>query len=934
MADFAAPAAEAALLTTKLFIPRPRAGQVLRPELVARLNRALRHGHKMLVVSAPPGFGKTTLLSAWLDNLQLSDSDPSLAAAQKSQTESTAVAWLSLDSGDNDPHQFLAYCLAALQTIEPGIGMDVALPLPAGSPSAQALITVLINQLARLPRDLIFVLDDFHLIEAPIIHDGLAFLLENLPARLRLVLASRSAMPFSLARLRGRGQLTELTAADLRFSPAEAAAFLSQTMGLSLSPDDVALLEEKTEGWIAGLQLAALSLHGRPQAEASGFIRAFSGSHRHIFDYLLEETLQRQPAAVQQFLLTTSLPDRLCGPLCDALLAASPAGSAASGAEMLARLEQANLFVLPLDAERRWYRYHHLFADLLRHRLAQSGRDAGPLHRAAADWFEQHGYFADAMRHALAAADVPRVLRLARQNAAPMLSRNELETLLSWLSALPAQLFKSRPGVSLLHAWATVLTGQLDAVEAHLQAAELAFEDNPGDAPPATIRGEVETLRGTVAYFRRDMDSAVVLYSRALNSLPPDNLYLRGGVIQSLGAAYSWLGRVSDAVQAFQQASVISQQTGQWPVNLIACWNLGQLWQEQGQLQRAADVYRDGLSLAAQLPAASREQMQPQLARLHLGLALPLLEWNQLDDAARQVTAGLKLAQARQDTVVPVLGLLLQSRLALHRQQFAAAQQAVQQAAELTRQAREPYFWGAQVEIWQARLWLAQGNLAAVARWAQERGLALSPPPAAIAYLQEGAYLVLARLLLAQADAPTAALSLSRPLAVAAHLLKLVAGAAQDSGRLERRLEAQLLQALVQQRLGQPEMALAALAESLRLGEPEGYTRIFISEGAALAPLLAEAARRKLAPAYTSALLAALNAERVAVQAQLLLEPLSERELEILRLIATGMSNKDLADELVLTVGTVKWHLNNIYGKLAVRSRTQAVAKARELGLV
>ncbi|GAB4425399.1 MAG: hypothetical protein Kow0031_04920 [Anaerolineae bacterium] len=329
MADFAA--AEAALLTTKLFIPRPRAGQVSRPELADRLNRALRLGHQLMVISAPPGFGKTTLLSEWLSERMKDEGGRRKDTSEDSFLHPTShiphpfnVAWLSLDSGDNDPYRFLAYCLAALQTVEPAIRIDARLAGAAEPASAQALITVLINQLARLPGDLVFVLDDFHLIESPIIHEGLAFLLDNLPASTRLVIASRSGLPFSVARLRGRGQLTELTAADLRFSPAEAAAFLSQTMGLALAPEDVALLEEKTEGWIAGLQLAALSLHGRPQTEASGFVRAFSGSHRHIFDYLLEETLQRQPPEVQQFLLLTSLPDRLCGPLCDALLAASP----------------------------------------------------------------------------------------------------------------------------------------------------------------------------------------------------------------------------------------------------------------------------------------------------------------------------------------------------------------------------------------------------------------------------------------------------------------------------------------------------------------------------------------------------------------------------------------------------------------------------------
>ncbi len=543
------------------------------------------------------------------------------------------------------------YCVAALQTVQPQAGQTLlaALQLPQTTPP-QTLLTMLINEMAALQLPLLFVLDDYHLIQSPTIHDGLTFLLDNLPPPVHLVIASRQEAPFPLAKWRSRGELLELRGPDLRFTPAEAAAFLQETMGLVIAAPDIAALGERTEGWIAGLQLAALSLQGQRPLDAAGMAAALSGSHRYIFDYLLSEVLQRQPIHIQQFLQQTAILERLCGPLAEALV--NFTGEAASGQEILEYLEQRNLFIIPLDTERRWYRYHHLLADLLRHRLAQSGGGAAEinrLHRQAAAWFEQHGLDTEAMQHALAAVDVERVIRLARQKAAAMLSRNEFITLTSWFDALPRQAIRTRPGISLLKAWAMILTGHLELMGAYLQEAEqaLTLSRRPLQPPPSGVRLHPAGYRGLLS---AEMGQAVTLYRQALADLPADNLFLRGCVLQSLAAAHSWQGEVTAAAQAFSQANIISRQTGNWPVSLIAMWNLGQLQLEQGHPRRAIDIFRQGLETVARRPESERPALLPLTGQLHVGLAAVLYQWNDLPAAAEQLALGVKLGESAQES--------------------------------------------------------------------------------------------------------------------------------------------------------------------------------------------------------------------------------------------------------------------------------------------
>jgi len=776
-----------------------------------------------------------------------------------------------------------------------------------------------------------------------------------MPPQVHLVIASRTDPPLPLARLRGRGQLTEIDTNDLRFTPVEVATFLNQVMGFDLSSDEVLALETRTEGWIAGLQMAALSMQS--VKDTAGFVKIFTGSHRYILDYLLEEVLNQQPEHVQNFLLQTSILNRLCSPLCDEVvsdLEFQVSGGAANSQldlqylkpledsqAILEYLEQSNLFIVPLDDERYWYRYHHLFAELLRHRLKQNTPQdqITSLHRRASAWYEQNGFLVEAMSHALAAVDVACVIRLAQQKAATMLSRSELVTLLSWLDTLPRAMERSRPYLSLLHAWAMLLTGELQAVETHLKEAEheLMSLDQASSREDTGMLGEIATLRGGAAYFQRDMPQAIVLYQQALEYLSPDNLFMRGIVLQCLGAAYSWRGDVVEATAAFDEAGTISQSTGNLLVTLIATWNLGQLYREQGQLHQAAQVYRHALNFVDQQSEANRQSLWSLTGRLHIGLAELMFQWNDLEAAEQQATLGIKLGEQEQESSALTGGYLVLAQIEQARGNSVAALECLQQAKYFAQRYAGPRYLTTQVAIVQARLWLERGNLRAVANWVQAQDLTLSSLPESVPYLVEGEYLVAARLLLAQWRHTGAEmlLPIESPLSVALELLTSIYASAKNTNRAERMLETLILQALVQQALDLDKKALTTLEDALILAEPEGYIRLFVDEGQPLAELLRRTKIQSITPNYVSKILAALKpVQPSAPGLQPLLDPLSERELEILQMIATGMSNKELAKALVVTVGTVKWHLNNIYSKLGVRSRTQAVAKARELGLL
>lgn len=900
------------ILSTKLYAPPSRPDLIPRPRLIERLNEGAHQG--LTLISAPAGFGKTTLVIEWL---RLND---------------LPAGWLSLDDSDNDPARFLTYFIAALQQIEPDIGGTAQAMLKSPQPPPlESLITGLINEITATPIRFLIVLDDYHLIGARPIHNALTFLLDHLPPAMHLVITCRADPPLPLSRWRGRGQLTELRQADLRFTVDEAATFLNDLMGLDLSSAQISALEHRTEGWITGLQLAALSMHEHD--DITGFINGFTGSHRYILDYLTDEVLSRQSEVVQRFLFQTSILDRLSGPLCDAVVdrgagerknsgenylsppspgpsAPRTVGSLASSQDTLEYLEQANLFIIPLDDERRWYRYHHLLADLLRHRLRQNLPDqVSTLHRRASEWYEQNGLLTDAVDHALAAANLERAADLIEQTAWEVLTRGEMVMLLSWLDRLPDELARSRPQLRLFHAWALALTGQLDAVEPYLP--DIDTQDLPG---------EVAAVRAYVAFLRQDVSRAIELSRHALEHLPPSNSFMRSIMALSLGTAYYWtMGDPVAACRTLAEAVNLSRATGNNHLILIATSTLGHAQQMQGQLHRAAGTSRQALQLVTE----QGKRPAPFAGLAHIGLAGLLYEWNDLDRAKDHALEGIELGE-RGGSVDVLQGgdsYLMLARVYQAQGQMDNALDLIRKAEQFAQSHDYDYIIALAAAL-RAWLWLAQGNVTAAARWAQERELSANDE---LSYLREFEHITLARVLTAKGQAGEALSLLDR-------LLE----AAQARERRGSVIKILTLQALAFQAQSDIDRAVSRLEQALSLAEPEGYIRIFVDEGQPMAPLLQRVLSQDIAFRYASRLLAALKetAAPAPSAAQPLVEPLSERELEVLRLVAAGLSNREIAEELYLSINTIKVHTRNIYGKLNVHGRMQAVERARELGLM
>jgi LuxR family maltose regulon positive regulatory protein len=879
------------ILATKLYIPSSRPEIVYRPRLIERLNENLHS--KLTLISAPVGFGKTSVLSEWIPK------------------SPHCVTWLSLDKDDNESIRFWTYFISSLQGLRSDLGKDaLSLLQTIPAPSINSILLTLINDITTFSDTFAMVLDDYHMIDSKPIDQALTFLLEHLPPNMHLVITTREDPHLPLARLRARGQLTELRAADLRFTPSEATEFLTQVMGLNLSEEDIVALENRTEGWIAGLQLAAISMRG--QKDLTSFIQSFTGSHHFVMDYLVEEIFQQQSEFVRTFLLCTSILERMCGPLCDAVLL----DSSNSGQKVLEYLEQANLFIVPLDNERRWYRYHHLFSELLRQRLqlgtvpptGEKGlEEVSELHIRASKWFEDNGLEIEAFQHAAAANDVKRAARLIEGKGAPVHFRGAASQVLNWLTSLPESILDDSPSLWVTYASVLLFVGQNSAAEPKLQAAESAIAKTEPNDEMRDLIGRIAAMRATLAVGRNDLDIIISQSQRALANLSPENLPFRTAVNWTLGFAYQSQGDRLRASQAYNEI-ISTADTFENSIYIIAALtSLGQIQETDNQLSQAAKSYGLVLKLAGDPP-------QPIACEAHLGLARLNYQWNNLNAAQKHEQRCQQLMQQIESVETVVSHKVFLARLLLAKGDVSAVD-AVFQEAEAYIHQHNFLFRMADVAAIQVVVSLSRGDLVTAANLAQTYHLPISQ----------------ARVHLAQGD-PGKALDVLAP----------VRQQAEEKRWQDERLKVLVLQALAHWAQGRSATAVELLKDALVAAKPGGFIRIFVDEGAPMARLLYEALARGIEPVYVRRLLAAFpvaNSEPAALSLPPdaeagLIEPLSMRELEVLQVIAEGLSNQEVANRLYLSLHTVKVHARNIYAKLGVTNRTQAVAKGRTLGIL
>jgi LuxR family maltose regulon positive regulatory protein len=889
------------------------------------------------IISAAAGFGKTTLVSEWVAGC------------------GRPVAWLSLDEGDNDPARFISYLIAALQTNKAGIGEGLLAALQSPQPPpTESILTALINEITTIPDSFIFVLDDYHIIDSKPVDNALTFLIEHLPPQMHLVIVTREDPPLPLARLRVRNQLTELRAADLRFTPAEAAEFLNQMMGLNLSAENIAALDKRTEGWIAGLQLAALSMQGRASRDAASFIKSFTGSHRFVLDYLVEEVLGRQPEHVRNFLLQTAILDRLSSPLCDAVTGQE------DGRGMLEALERGNLFVIPLDDQRQWYRYHHLFAEVLQAHLQEAQPDRmSMLHLRASGWYEQKGLRSDAIRHALAAKDFERAAGLIELARPAMDLSYQSSTWLGWVKALPDVLIRTRPVLSVGYAWALLDGGELEASESRLQDAERWLDmptdktrpESFDDAQDKLRRGmvvvdkeqfrslpaSISTARAYRSLALGDVPGAVKYAQQALELTPEDDQARHNEATSLLGLAQYTSGNLEAAERSLADFHTNLRKAGEIPTQIGITFLLADIRVTLGRLHEAESIYQQSLHLAT----GQGETMPLGAADLYRGLAELYIERGDLEAAAQHLLTSQKLGEQTTLTDWPYRLCVSQARLKEAQGNLDGALALLDEAERV--HIRNPLPDVRPVAALKARVWLKQGRLAEALGWAREQGLSVDDD---LCYTREFEHITLARVLIAAGK--------SDHLDEATRLLGRLLQAAETGGRLGSAIQILLLQALAFQAQDNVSQALASMERALTLAEPEGYVRIFVDEGEAMRLLIENQSRNRDHPlsGYADKLLAALTqpvaapksatpalhqAQRgasVTHQNSGMIEPLSERELEVLKLLRSELSGPEIARQLIVSLHTLRTHTNNIFKKLGVNNRRAAVRRAEELDLL
>jgi len=914
------------LLQTKLFAPLVPPELVSRPRLIERFEAGLHR--KLTLVSAPAGFGKTTFLTEWAHQHK-----------EGSQVQ-LPVGWVSLDKDDNDLPRYWTYFIAALQTIHPDLGQSITDMIQSPQPPpVESFLTSLINEMNKRTDPFLLILDDYHMIENQTIHHAMTFLLEHMPPQMHLVIASRVEPPLPLALLRGRGQLNEFTATDLRFTYGETETFFNEVMKLGLSKLGVKVLENRTEGWVASLQMAAISMRGHNDIQK--FIYSFSGSQRYVLDYLTEEVFSQQPADVQSFLLETSILDRLTAPLCNAVTKRNDAK------EKLDYLEAANLFLVPLDDERKWFRYHPLFADLLRSQLTRSLPALPPLlHQRASQWFEQQGLTAEAINHALAAGDFEKAANLIEVIAVPMITvESKVSTLLRWIAKLPDELITTRPWLCIALAGARMAAGRLDDVEPLLRSVEKMLatteEGKTSDtfADNTKIRSVVLALRAS-ASTQGDIDIQRNLepLREAFEQLPDDETFARAPIALNLGVAYGMRGEMNTASRFLNEAVTLGQATGNPYIALIAMGCLAEIQSKMGLLHQASETNRHALRLGIEWSDSPEPLSATSYA--HISLAQILYQWNKLDEASQHLTRGIQLSEQSGTALIvqffyPGLALM---------EEFQSKTNSMSELHDLAKRiVHTPHnvLLSRLMDAWQARLSLAHGDLEATQRWAacHEIELSLQNPPD---LWQEFSYLTLVRLYIARGK--TGEID---------ELLERMRQEAEAEGRTGSVIEILVLQSISLKTQGKIDQSLKTLEHVLSLAQPEGYIRVFLDEGYPMKELLLHAASRGIAPEYVNKLLGSFADSALHFGDQPVkvitgaspttpnsthpskpTEILSTRELEILRLMATGATSKEIAKELILSVGTVKKHIINIYRKLDVHKQTMAVTKAQELGLI
>jgi len=913
------------LLRTKLSVPPLRASLVPRPQLIEHLDQGLQLGHKLTLISAPAGFGKTTLVCEWMGNLRLD-------TAKESQINNR-IAWLSLDEDDNDPVRFLAYFVTALkqvEEIETTFG-DAALSMLRAPqpPPTKVILSSLINEVSDIPCKIVLVLDDYHSIESASVDDALTFLLENQPPQMHLIIATRDDPNLNISRLRVRDQLTELRAADLRFSASEAAEFLNQVMGLDLSSGDIAELETRTEGWIAGLQLAALSMQRRK--DRTGFIKSFTGNNRLVLDFLLEEVLSQQPETIKDFLLHTSVLNRLNGSLCDALT------NQDNGLATLEMLDHANLFIVPLDEERRWYRYHHLFADLLLQHLKKiHPGQVQDLHQKASDWYEQNGFVDEAIEHALRGDDFKKAAQLIEEHFD--VASDDTKTF-RWLCKLPVEIISSKPRLCIFHARHLFTNGQIKEAEQALLVAEHALDtrsnmqtgkkpieqDQKSDFDREVIIGMTAVIRAFLAIYQGNIQETIDYSRQALNYLPEQDVTWRSLAAMSLGDANMFKDDIAAAYDVRMESLDMSKKSGNPYLILKSNGRLAWTLRQQGKLKQVIELCEQQLQYANQY-GISQSLVAGWIMTIW-GEALA--ELNDLAGAIQKAKKGVEsIGSGSGNLALYGWGNLNLVRILFSKGDISAAKEVVQRMEKIVQEFDMHRLASNQIIAWKARIWLEEDEFESASKWVEEFYLSASEN---LSFISEIECIVLTRTLIDQGS-----------LDEATKLLQQLLNTAEAGKHTSRIIKILILQAMKFQAGDDTTQALVTLERALTLAKPEGFIRIFVDEGLPMARLLYEALSQGIAPDYIQQLLAAFpiteleqsaSTKPTLVQSEMI-EPLSDREIEVLQLIAEGLINPEISLRLCVSLNTVKTHTRNIYAKLGVHTRTQAVARGRALGII